>query len=74
MKRFFTRVIDLYVDGFRSMTVGKKLWILIIIKLIVIFALLKLFFFQDFLSRSCSTDDEKAAKVRQEISDDKRRY
>ena len=37
-----------YADGFRSMTVGRKLWVIIIIKLIVIFGVLKLFFFPDF--------------------------
>ena len=28
---FFQRVWDLYYDGFRNMTVGKSLWILIIV-------------------------------------------
>ena len=32
------------------MTLGKKLWAIIIIKLFIIFAVLKLFFFPDFLS------------------------
>lgn len=64
----------MYIDGFRSMTVGKKLWLLIIIKLIIIFAVLKLFFFPDFLGSSCNNDSEKAAKVRQEMSDESRRY
>lgn len=34
-----------YVDGFRSMTVGKTLWIIIIIKVVIMFAVLKIFFF-----------------------------
>ncbi|MGM9800590.1 MAG: DUF4492 domain-containing protein [Muribaculaceae bacterium] len=74
MRKFFSRAAEMYIDGFRSMTVGKKLWLLIIIKLIIIFAVLKLFFFPDFLGASCDTDTEKAAKVRQEISDESRRY
>ncbi|MGM9847884.1 MAG: DUF4492 domain-containing protein [Muribaculaceae bacterium] len=74
MKQFFSRAADMYIDGFKSMTVGKKLWILIIIKLIIIFAILKLFFFPDFLGSTCDTDSEKAAKVRQEMSDESRRY
>ena len=64
----------MYIDGFKSMTVGKKLWILIIIKLIIIFAILKLFFFPDFLGSTADTDSETAAKVRQEMSDESRRY
>ena len=39
------KVYRFYVDGFRSMTVGRVLWTVILIKLVVIFLVLKLFFF-----------------------------
>lgn len=35
-----------YRDGFRNMTWGRPLWILIILKLIILFGLLRLFFFR----------------------------
>ena len=60
------RVIDLYVDGFRNMTVGKSLWALILIKLFVLFAILKIFFFPDMLGKY-SDDSEKADAVRQSL-------
>lgn len=41
------RVIRFYVDGFREMTVGRTLWIIILLKLFVLFAVLKLFFMPD---------------------------
>lgn len=41
------RAVSMYVDGFRSMTVGRTLWLVILIKLFVMFAVLKLFFFRD---------------------------
>ena len=44
----FSRVIDLYVDGFRHMTIGRTLWAVIIVKLIIIFGVLKLFFFPNY--------------------------
>ena len=47
---FFYRVFDLYYDGFRHMTLGRTLWVIILIKLFIIFAVLKVFFFPDFLS------------------------
>ena len=62
------RIIDLYVDGFRNMTVGKTLWAVIIVKLILIFALLKLFFFPDFLSTNFGDDAERAEYVRGVLS------
>lgn len=43
-------IVRFYVEGFRSMTVGRTLWTVILIKLVVIFAVLKLFFFPDFLA------------------------
>jgi len=48
-KNFFNWVFHLYYDGFRSMTLGKTLWAIILIKLFIIFVVLKLFFFPDFL-------------------------
>ena len=35
------KVYRFYIDGFRSMTVGRVLWTVILIKLVVIFLVLK---------------------------------
>ena len=43
------RIVDLYYDGFRSMKLGKTLWCIIIVKLFIIFAILKVFFFPNIL-------------------------
>lgn len=64
---FWHRTVDLYVDGFRNMTVGRKLWLLIIIKLFIFFAVLKLFFFPDVLERHYDTDPERADAVRESL-------
>ena len=53
-----------YADGFRQMTVGKKLCILILIKLFILFFIFKLFFFPDILKRDYDSDEERAAAVR----------
>lgn len=63
------RIFRFYLDGFRSMTVGKKLWILIIIKLIIIFCVFKLFFFPDILERDYDNDTERAEAVRTTLLD-----
>lgn len=54
-----------YRDGFRGMTVGRQLWILILIKLAIIFLVLKLFFFPDTLPGD--TDDAKARTVMERL-------
>ncbi len=53
-----------YYEGFRSMTVGRILWAIIFIKLFIIFAILRLFFFQPTLT---GTDEEKAEQVRRNM-------
>ena len=57
-------VVRFYVDGFKSMTVGRSLWLLIIIKLFIIFAILKLFFFPDKLGSDYDSYAERAEAVR----------
>ncbi|MDY4410129.1 MAG: DUF4492 domain-containing protein [Prevotella sp.] len=46
---FINRAFHLYYDGFRQMTLGKTLWTVILIKLAIIFLVLKLFFFPDYI-------------------------
>ena len=54
---FLYRVYDLYADGFRHMRLGKTLWAIILIKLFIIFVLLKLFFFPNFLKQHAEGDE-----------------
>ncbi|OFY51800.1 MAG: DUF4492 domain-containing protein [Bacteroidetes bacterium GWF2_41_31] len=63
----FNRIINFYIDGFRSMTVGKKLWLIIFIKLFIMFAILKLFFFPNFLQTNFSTDQERSDYVIEQL-------
>lgn len=65
---FISKAVAMYVDGFRNMTVGRKLWLLIFIKLIVLFLVLKVFFFPDLLSVNFSSDAERADAVRSALT------
>lgn len=65
---FISKALAMYVDGFRNMTVGRKLWLLIFIKLIVLFLVLKVFFFPDLLSVNFSSDAERADAVRSALT------
>ena len=56
-------IFHLYYDGFRSMVVGKALWKIILIKLFIMFAVLKVFFFPNFLATNFDTDAERAEHV-----------
>lgn len=61
------RVWTFYYDGFRKMTVGKTLWLIILIKVFIFFVVMKLLFFPNVLNRDFDTDEERADHVRSEL-------
>lgn len=62
------QVYRFYRDGFKGMVLGRKLWTIIFIKLFLMFAVLKLFFFPDFLNTKFRTDEEKSNYVLEQIT------
>ncbi len=62
------KIYRFYLDGFKRMTIGKTLWKIIFIKLFVMFAVLKLFFFPDFLQTNFSTDQQRADHVIEQLT------
>jgi len=58
---------QLYWHGLRNMTIGKTLWKLVIIKLVIMFGILKVFFFSDYLDSRFDSDQAKADYVRQNL-------
>lgn len=57
-----------YYTGFRNMTWGRKLWRIILIKLFIMFAVLRLFFFPDLLKRDFKSDEERATHVLEQMT------
>mgnify|MGYP003526057503 FL=1 len=64
MAKLLKKIVLFYYDGFRSMTLGRTLWAIILIKLVVMFFILKLFFFPSFLKGS---DEQKQNQVGTEL-------
>jgi hypothetical protein len=62
------RVFRFYLDGFKNMTYGKTLWVIILIKLFIIFVILKLIFFPDFLKKNFSSDDERSNYIIEQLT------
>lgn len=57
-------VFRFYYDGFRSMPVwGRKLWLIILIKLFIMFLVLKIFFFPDLLRKNYDSDSERSEYI-----------
>ena len=64
----FKRIYRFYLDGFKSMTWGKKLWGIILIKLFIMFAILRLFFFPDILQKEFESDEERSNHVLEQLT------
>jgi hypothetical protein len=67
-KNIFLRIFNFYYEGFSTMTWGKQVWIVILLKLFIMFAVLKLFFFPDFLKTNFETDTERGNHVIEQLT------
>lgn len=61
------KIWNFYYEGIRSMTLGKTLWALVAIKLFIMFAVLRIFFFKPALS-PYETDQEKTQVVIEQLT------
>lgn len=62
----FIKIYRFYLEGFREMKLGKTLWLIILVKLFIMFFILKLFFFPDYLGKFDS-DSAKEEHVSGEL-------
>ncbi|MEZ5070581.1 MAG: DUF4492 domain-containing protein [Bacteroidales bacterium] len=62
------RILRFYVDGFRAMTWGKTLWGILLLKLFILFVVLRLFFFPDILEKDFQTDRERSDHVLEQLT------
>lgn len=68
MTRPLNSIYTFYRNGFRAMTVGRTLWKIILIKLLVLFAVLKFFFFPNYLNTRFHTDEQRADHVLEQLA------
>lgn len=69
VKQSLKRIWLLYYDGFREMTVGRTLWAIIILKLFIMFIILKLLFFPNFLKNEFSTDELRSDHIIEQLTE-----
>ena len=61
MKRAIIAIYNFYVEGFRNMTWGRQLWWLILLKVVLLFLVLRAFFFKPILAGK--SDEQKIEHV-----------
>jgi len=69
--KIFKSIYDFYYDGFANMKTGKTLWLLIAVKLFVMFAIIKWLFFPNVLQEKFKTDEQRSAYILQQLTKDK---
>lgn len=72
MKRiasFIKRVFRFYIEGFTGMSWwGRRVWLIILIKLFIMFIILRLFFFPDFLRTNFESDEDRSMYVLDQLT------
>ena len=58
-KPILVRIYQFYLEGFREMKLGKMLWLIILVKLFIMFFILKLFFFPNYLGQFDSNSEKE---------------
>lgn len=66
MKNIFVAIYNFYADGFKNMTWGRQLWWLILLKVIILFAVLRLFFFKPILAGK--TEEQRTEHVANQLT------
>jgi dolichol kinase len=59
--KFFKTLFEIYIDSFKH-GLSRKLILIITLKLFIMFAILKLFFFHDYLKDKFKDDDTKKSE------------
>lgn len=69
-KNIFSKIWHFYFDGFKNMNRwGRQVWIVILVKLFIMFAILKIFFFPNFLNTNFETDKERSEHVLENLTE-----
>jgi len=69
------KVFLFYYEGFSNMSSwGNKVWIIILIKLFIIFAILRLFFFPDFLKKNFENEKQRSEYVLDQLTPSNNSY
>lgn len=65
----FKTILHLYSRGFKTMSKqSKTLWIIASIKLLIMFLILKTFFFKDFLKSNFKSDQQRIEYINKELT------
>lgn len=65
MKQTIVAIYNFYIDGFKNMTWGRQLWWIILLKVVLLFLVLRLFFFKPILAGK--SEEQKIKHVSEQL-------
>jgi hypothetical protein len=68
-----TNIAALYIDGFRRLRLGRTLWLIIALKLLVLLTLIRPWLFPDFLQTRFDNDAERGMHVLNQLTKETQR-
>lgn len=72
VKRVIKSVFMFYYEGFRNLSSwGRQVWLIIAVKLFIMFIILKIFFFPDFLKVNFKDDNERSDYILEQLTGNK---
>ncbi|MFV0593084.1 MAG: DUF4492 domain-containing protein [Draconibacterium sp.] len=71
-KNLFQKIWNFYSGGFKEMgSWGRQVWVIILVKLFIMFVILRIFFFPNFLKSNFETDQERGNHVLEVLTNSK---
>jgi hypothetical protein len=68
--KYITHIYNFYSEGFKNMSKwGRQIWIIILVKLFIMFIILKIFFFPNFLKTNFDSDQERSLHVLESLTE-----
>jgi len=63
------RIWRFYIDGFKDLSSwGRSVWIVILIKIFILFVIIRLFFMPDILKKNYTTDEQRSRHVLENLT------
>ena len=67
--KIIRKVVIFYINGFKTMPKwARAVWAIILVKLFIMFFILKLFFFPNFLKKNFDSDEERISYVIEQLT------
>ena len=62
------KILSFYKEGFASMRLGRRLWLIIVIKFIILFGIIKWLYFPNYLEDNFDNDTQRSYYISEQLT------